>query len=117
MKTLEGTMTERPIKELRELLNGTDADAATLTREEWIRLYHDFPRGLCAIISMSGTNGEPLACAYEKGHEGAHSWATLPTFVNGVSVREAELAAQIQRLTDQHGTFPDLGHKSELKGL
>ena len=37
---------------------------------------------LCGIISMSGPNREPLACAYQPGHDGAHSWATLPTFVS-----------------------------------
>lgn len=36
---------------------------------------------ICGIISHSGPNGEPLACAYAPGHEGVHSWATLPTFV------------------------------------
>lgn len=38
---------------------------------------------ICGIISHSGPNGEPLACAYLEGHAGAHSWATLPTFVAG----------------------------------
>lgn len=38
---------------------------------------------ICGIISYSGPNGEPLACAYAPGHDGAHSWGTLPTYVNG----------------------------------
>ncbi len=35
---------------------------------------------ICGTISASGPNGEPLACAYAPNHDGAHSWATLPTF-------------------------------------
>lgn len=35
----------------------------------------------CGVIALCGPNGEPLACGYDAGHEGAHSWATLPTFV------------------------------------
>lgn len=35
---------------------------------------------ICGVISHSGPNGEPLACAYEPGHKGPHSWSTLPTF-------------------------------------
>lgn len=38
---------------------------------------------MCGIVSMSGPNREPLACAYPPGHDGDHSWATLPTFVPG----------------------------------
>jgi len=35
---------------------------------------------LCGVISHSGPNREPLACAYAPGHDGPHSWSTLPTF-------------------------------------
>lgn len=35
---------------------------------------------ICGIISLSGINMKPIACGFEPGHEGAHSWATLPTF-------------------------------------
>ncbi len=35
---------------------------------------------MCGIVSMSGPNREPLACAYPPEHDGDHSWATLPTF-------------------------------------
>lgn len=38
---------------------------------------------MCGIVSMSGLHGEPLACAYPPGHEGDHSWGTLPTFAKG----------------------------------
>jgi len=48
------------------------------------------PLTLCCVISHSGLYGEPLACGYVRGHAGNHSWATLPTFVNGEPV-SAEL--------------------------
>lgn len=35
----------------------------------------------CTVICNCGPNGEPLRCGYKPKHEGAHSWATLPTFV------------------------------------
>lgn len=36
---------------------------------------------LCGIVSNSGPNGEPLACAWPPhGAERTHSWATLPTY-------------------------------------
>lgn len=36
---------------------------------------------ICGTVCAAGPNLEPLACAYKKGHEGNHSWATLPTFL------------------------------------
>ncbi len=41
------------------------------------------PLAICGVMSNSGPNGEPLACAYQPGHQTDHSWATLPTFVEG----------------------------------
>ena len=35
---------------------------------------------ICGVICAAGPNGEPLACAYDRDHEGVHSWASLPTF-------------------------------------
>ncbi len=35
---------------------------------------------ICGIICNCGPNGEPLACGYLPGHDGDHSWATLPTW-------------------------------------
>lgn len=35
---------------------------------------------ICGVICAAGRLGEPLACAWEPGHNGLHSWATLPTF-------------------------------------
>ena len=39
----------------------------------------------CGVVSASGPNGEPLACGYEPGHDGPHSWASQPTFVHVAS--------------------------------
>ncbi len=39
----------------------------------------------CGIVSPSGPFGEPLGCAYPTGHDGPHSWSTLPTFPAGAS--------------------------------
>lgn len=38
---------------------------------------------ICGVVSASGANGEPLACGWPKGHESDHSWATLPTYLQG----------------------------------
>ena len=38
---------------------------------------------MCAVVVNGGPNGEPLACAYDEGHDGDHSWASLPTFPEG----------------------------------
>lgn len=38
------------------------------------------PQAICGIVSNSGPYQEPLACGYPPGHEGHHSWATLPTW-------------------------------------
>jgi hypothetical protein len=38
------------------------------------------PQTMCGVLCACGPNGEPLACGYEPGHQGGHSWATLPTF-------------------------------------
>lgn len=35
---------------------------------------------ICGVISNSGPNGEPLACAYPLHHTTKHSWATVPAF-------------------------------------
>ena len=56
---------------LRSLANKWDALAERAERGE----------GICGVVSDSGTNGEPLACAFPKGHSSNHAWATLPTFI------------------------------------
>lgn len=39
---------------------------------------------ICGLSGNYGAKGEPLACAYRRGHDGDHAWASLPTFVDGV---------------------------------
>jgi hypothetical protein len=41
---------------------------------------------ICGITSQSGPNLEPLACGYKRGHDGAHSWSTLPTWAETAEV-------------------------------
>lgn len=72
-----------------------------------------FAASICGTICPCGPNGEPLACGYEQGHNGNHSWATLPTFLNGrtaleraaieyveASRSEADVAAATGRMID-----------------
>lgn len=40
-------------------------------------------RAICGMVCTCGPNLEPLACGYRRGHDGVHSWASLPTFVDG----------------------------------
>ena len=51
--------------------------------------------GLCAVVSASGPNGEPLACGYEPDHDGPHSWASLPTFTRS----DGEMADLIRAIS------------------
>jgi len=37
--------------------------------------------------------------------------------IAALTLENVRLREQVRRLTDQHGTFPYLGYKSELKGL
>jgi hypothetical protein len=64
------------------------------------------PFVMCCVVSHSGPNGEPLACGYARGHQGAHSWATLPTFplrqevqivINGNTMISEELVERIRK--------------------
>lgn len=50
---------------------------------------------VCGVVCAAGRYGEPLACGYKKGHRGKHSWASLPTFANGVAVEDVERAAKV----------------------
>lgn len=54
---------------------------------------------ICGVISMSGLNMAPLACAFKPEHEGDHSWATLPTF--GPQDPATQLA-EVERLIKSH---------------
>lgn len=68
---------------------------------------------ICGTICPCGPTGEPLACGYQSGHNGPHSWATLPTFWNGRTTLEraavefveaerawADIAAKSGRMSD-----------------
>ena len=46
----------------------------------------------CTVMCPCGPNGEMLRCGYKPGHKGAHSWATLPTFI-----RPPDQPVEIQR--------------------
>lgn len=35
---------------------------------------------ICGVTSASGAKGEMLGCGFQRGHDGPHAWATLPTF-------------------------------------
>ena len=35
---------------------------------------------ICGVVCECGPNLEPLACGWARGHDGPHSWSTLPTF-------------------------------------
>lgn len=37
------------------------------------------PAEICGVVVASSWHA-PIACAYERGHEGDHSWATIPQF-------------------------------------
>ena len=50
------------------------------TPSEWHNRRFADLLNLCGVLSYSGARGEPLACGWTRGHEGTHSWASLPTF-------------------------------------
>lgn len=69
--------------------------------------------GICGIISFSGINMNPLACAFQPEHEGVHSWATLPTF--GPTDPATQLA-EVEALIKSHQkkcTFTHYGSAAE----
>jgi hypothetical protein len=53
---------------------------------------------LCGVMSASGAEGEMLACAFPPGHEGWHSWGTLPTFIKGATLTEIKMQKKIDML-------------------
>jgi hypothetical protein len=68
---------------------------------------------VCGVTGNLGPHGEPISCGYAPGHDADHSWATLPTFVEGRTVLEraaiefvsaerawADVAATSGRMTD-----------------
>jgi len=60
---------------------------------------------LCCIGSESGPNREMLLCGYEYGHEGDHSWVSLPTF---------PLAAEAERDEAQEKSRIDMRQCDEM---
>jgi hypothetical protein len=63
---------------------------------------------ICGMGGNYGPNLAPLACALPKDHDGEHSTASLPTFVGDRTVREIELAAQVERVRALLTTAPML---------
>jgi hypothetical protein len=60
---------------------------------------------ICGVVSLSGPNGEPLACGWKAGHLPGkpHSWSSLPTWAEGRFISRAEFmrlapAAMVARL-------------------
>lgn len=49
---------------------------------------------VCGVICTTGRNGEPLACGFTVGHEGDHSWASQPTWVDGIDPESVAAAAE-----------------------
>lgn len=74
---------ERNSEEHRALLAKAGRRAG-LNKEEAERTAEKLTSQICGVICNCGANGEPLACGYLVGHEGKHSWASLPTFVHDV---------------------------------
>lgn len=68
---------DKPVRYLDYSRMATEA-STSLTKENVYKL------SLCVCISNSGPNREPLACGYPAGHDGPHSWGTLPTFTPGL---------------------------------
>lgn len=46
------------------------------------------PRQICGVVMHSSWH-EPVACAYKPGHEGPHSWASLPQFPTPNAINDA----------------------------
>jgi hypothetical protein len=54
------------------------------------------PEPICGVVCNCGPNGEPIACGYVDGHNGAHSWATLPTPGSPESGRDRRCVAAMR---------------------
>ncbi len=73
---------------------------------------------LCAVISYSGAQGEPLACGYARGHQGAHSWATLPTFLAGSVIDDTAAGGAKRSIHDRiPGLLSACDYDHELEAL
>lgn len=64
---------------------------------------------ICGVVSNSGRNFEPLACAFAPHHDGGHSWSTLPTFgkddAGGQLAAVEELIREHQKKQNYHQGF------------
>lgn len=58
-------------------------EAAADAEEAWHRGWVAHGKTCSIICPNAGPGGEPMACGYATGHDGAHSWASLPTFAAG----------------------------------
>lgn len=86
---LEAEVSRIHARQLRELLSAPPA-ALQDSKDSAMRdktADDEALRQICGISGNYGAHLEPLACAYRKGHEGPHAWASLPTFVNGKAVQ------------------------------
>jgi hypothetical protein len=73
-----GLRTEDFTRKQRALLADAYAAGAASERIERVR---DRQQEMCMVVSQSGFLGELIGCGFKLGHEGAHSWASLPTFL------------------------------------
>ena len=58
-------------------------------------------KGICGVVVGSSWH-DPVACAFQKGHEGVHSWASIPQFaptpqLSGMSLEEYRKLASAER--------------------
>jgi len=65
------------------------------------------------MVCECGPNREPLACGFKRGHDGAHAWATLPTFDNGGDPDEYSPAFQDEYRRLWHEARADLQRLEE----
>lgn len=69
---------------------------------------------ICGVISNSGRLYEPLACAFQSGHEGRHAWSTLPTFGKGdVAEQLADVADLVREHQDKQRYSQGFGSTAE----
>lgn len=78
----------------------------------------------CDSLCPCGPNGELLGCGFKEGHDGDHAWASLPTFISGLTLlekaaveyveagaAEAERVVRTRKATDPKS--PEWGRKQD----
>ena len=70
---------------------------------------------LCGVICPCGPEGEPLACGYEPDHDGNHSWASIPTFVNGFTALEHAALGYVQAFRAEADSVVETGRAVDVK--